>query len=140
MTRYYFDLRDHLGTTMDEEGMELNDLQRAQEEAARSLVDIARDAVAKHDGGATQGMAVECGTRTVPFCTSASGSKSIGCGSIEATALCGAEPMFTLVLIDACQGSAGGRSYVQDLGSSVSTTLSRAPGSGRAIENSQDKF
>jgi hypothetical protein len=93
MTRYYFDLRDHLGTTMDEEGMELNDLQRAQEEAARSLVDIARDAVAKHDGGATQGMAVECGTRTVPFCTSASGSKSIGCGSIEATALCGAEPM-----------------------------------------------
>lgn len=44
---------------MDEEGMELNDLQRAQEEAARSLVDIARDAVAKHDRGATQGMAVE---------------------------------------------------------------------------------
>jgi hypothetical protein len=59
MTRYYFDLRDHLGTVADEEGMELSSFQRVQEEAARSLADIARDAASKHDGGATQIMAIE---------------------------------------------------------------------------------
>jgi hypothetical protein len=59
MTRYYFDLRDHLGTTIDEEGMVLSDLQRVQKEAARSLADIARDTAAKHDGGVTQVIAID---------------------------------------------------------------------------------
>ena len=41
--RYYFDIRDGDGLSVDEEGMTLPDLVAAQEEAARSLVDIIRN-------------------------------------------------------------------------------------------------
>ena len=59
MTRYYFDLRDADGITIDDEGVELTTLMRAQEEAARSLADMVRDAVPTCDGKAPQEMAVE---------------------------------------------------------------------------------
>jgi hypothetical protein len=45
MPRYYFDLRDGDELAVDEEGVELRDIDLVQEEAARSLSDIARDAV-----------------------------------------------------------------------------------------------
>jgi hypothetical protein len=50
MGRYYFDLRDDNGITVDDEGMELPGLERAREEAARSLADMARDAIVSEDG------------------------------------------------------------------------------------------
>jgi hypothetical protein len=45
MPRYYFDIRDEGDLTIDEEGMEFSDTQAVQEEAARSLADMARDEV-----------------------------------------------------------------------------------------------
>ena len=45
MPRYYFDLRDGDDLAVDEEGVELRDMELVQEEAARSLADMARDAV-----------------------------------------------------------------------------------------------
>jgi hypothetical protein len=45
MRRYYFDLRDGGVLVEDEEGIELPDIESVQEEAARSLVDIAKDMV-----------------------------------------------------------------------------------------------
>lgn len=45
MTRYYFDLRDEDGWSFDEEGIELPSILDAQWEAAKSLADVARDAV-----------------------------------------------------------------------------------------------
>lgn len=45
MPRYYFDLRDHTGTELDEEGLELANPRAVRAEAAKSLADMARDAV-----------------------------------------------------------------------------------------------
>ncbi|RXG97795.1 MULTISPECIES: DUF6894 family protein [Bradyrhizobium] len=45
MPRYYFDLRDEKGLALDEEGLELANTRAVQAEAARSLADMARDAV-----------------------------------------------------------------------------------------------
>jgi hypothetical protein len=45
MSRYYFDLRDETGVALDEEGLELGSLRAVQAEAAKSLADMARDAV-----------------------------------------------------------------------------------------------
>jgi hypothetical protein len=45
MPRYYFDLRDGDEFAVDDEGVELRDIDLVQEEAARSLADMARDAV-----------------------------------------------------------------------------------------------
>ena len=45
MKRYFFDLRDGDVISPDEEGMELPDIEAVQEEAARSLADVAKDAV-----------------------------------------------------------------------------------------------
>ena len=45
MPHYFFDLRDGDDLAVDEEGMELRDIQAAQEEAARALADMARDEV-----------------------------------------------------------------------------------------------
>ena len=45
MRRYYFDLRDDDALVEDEEGIELPDIESVQEEAARSLVDMAKDMV-----------------------------------------------------------------------------------------------
>ncbi|GIQ75526.1 hypothetical protein [Bradyrhizobium sp. RD5-C2] len=44
MAQYYFDLRDSRGTTIDEEGLALPDLQAVQNEAAQALGVMARDA------------------------------------------------------------------------------------------------
>jgi hypothetical protein len=43
MKRYYFDIRDGDKLVADEEGMELPDVEAAQEEAARTLADLVRD-------------------------------------------------------------------------------------------------
>ena len=45
MTRFYFDLLDAEGLVADDEGREMADLQAVQIEAARSLVDMARDSL-----------------------------------------------------------------------------------------------
>jgi hypothetical protein len=59
MRRYYFDLREGDDLAPDEEGLELPSIERVQEEAARSLADMARDAVRKNHDGAGQRMAIE---------------------------------------------------------------------------------
>ena len=45
MRRYYFDFRDGDILAEDEEGIELPDIESVQEEAARSLVDMAKSVV-----------------------------------------------------------------------------------------------
>lgn len=45
MARYYFDLRDETGIALDEEGLELASPRAVQAEAAKSVADMARDAV-----------------------------------------------------------------------------------------------
>src|SRR5262249_4727617 len=45
MARYYFDLLDDDGIFIDEEGLELSSLRAVRAEAAKSLADMARDAV-----------------------------------------------------------------------------------------------
>jgi hypothetical protein len=57
--RYYFDMTDKNGTARDDEGLELSNLKRVQEEAARSLADMARDAVLSPDGQDMHEMAIE---------------------------------------------------------------------------------
>jgi hypothetical protein len=57
MPRYYFDLREGDKLMADEEGLELRTVQRVQEEAARSLADMARDTVGR--GLAQHDMAIE---------------------------------------------------------------------------------
>jgi hypothetical protein len=61
MPRYYFDLRDGDDLAVDEEGVELQDIELVQEEAARSLADMARDAVRSptHDRKLKHRMAIE---------------------------------------------------------------------------------
>jgi hypothetical protein len=45
MTRYFFDIREGDQVAIDEEGKELPHVKAAQEEAARSLADLARDKI-----------------------------------------------------------------------------------------------
>ena len=45
MARYYFDLVDSDGLVVDDEGREIEGLQNVQIEAARSLIDMARDSL-----------------------------------------------------------------------------------------------
>lgn len=59
MTRYYFDIREGDNFAPDEEGLELSTLQAVQEEAARSLADMARDAVRGEPDGAAHDMSIE---------------------------------------------------------------------------------
>jgi hypothetical protein len=66
MKRYYFDLRDSEGLTVDEEGLELQDAQAAQDEAALSLADAARDSLGRSDGALHQ-MAIEVRTDAGPL-------------------------------------------------------------------------
>jgi hypothetical protein len=49
MPRYYFDMREGDEIVPDNEGMELDALETVQEEAARSLADMARDAIRKRN-------------------------------------------------------------------------------------------
>jgi uncharacterized protein DUF6894 len=66
MGRYYFDLRDSEGLTIDEEGLELRDVQAAQDEAALSLADAARDSLGRSDGALNQ-MTIEVRTDAGAF-------------------------------------------------------------------------
>lgn len=60
MTRYYFDLRDDKGIALDEEGLELSSARAVQAEAAKSVADLARDAVlSAAPTGDRQEMAIE---------------------------------------------------------------------------------
>ncbi|WP_247973425.1 DUF6894 family protein [Bradyrhizobium sp. 195] len=45
MSCYYFDLRDDDGFAPDDDGLELPNVQAVQEEAARTLTDVTRDAL-----------------------------------------------------------------------------------------------
>ena len=59
MPQYYFHLRDSNGVAVDDVGVELRDLEAAQQEAARALADMAREAVSDKTGEHAQHMAVE---------------------------------------------------------------------------------
>ncbi|MCA1361259.1 MULTISPECIES: hypothetical protein [Bradyrhizobium] len=60
MTRYYFDLRDDKGIALDEEGLELSSARAVQAEAAKSVADLARDAMlGAPPTGDRQEMAIE---------------------------------------------------------------------------------
>lgn len=60
MPRYYFDLRDESGLALDEEGLELTSPRAVQAEAAKSLADMARDAVLSvPPAGGRQTMAID---------------------------------------------------------------------------------
>jgi hypothetical protein len=66
MKRYYFDIRDGDQIIPDEEGLELSTLEKVQEEAARSLADMARDAVRGQLHGTAQRIAIEVRDDTGP--------------------------------------------------------------------------
>ena len=51
MARYYFDMREGDQIAPDEEGMELRTMEAVQEEAARTLADMARDAIRGRSDG-----------------------------------------------------------------------------------------
>jgi uncharacterized protein DUF6894 len=60
MPRYYFDLRDDTGVALDEEGLELASARAVQAEAAKSVADMARDAIlSAPPAGARQTMAID---------------------------------------------------------------------------------
>ena len=61
MPRYYFDFRDGDNLSFDEEGLELSSIASVQEEAAKALADMARDAVrsSKYNGSESRRMSVE---------------------------------------------------------------------------------
>jgi hypothetical protein len=65
MMRYYFDLRDGDELAPDEEGMELRSMELVQQEAAKTLADIVREAVLRVDGRARR-MAIEVRTDNGP--------------------------------------------------------------------------
>ncbi|MET0409622.1 MAG: hypothetical protein ABW006_14785 [Hyphomicrobium sp.] len=59
MPRYYFDIHDSGEITEDDEGLELRDLGIVQNEAARSLADMARDAVRSGGSNLVYSMAIK---------------------------------------------------------------------------------
>ena len=59
MPRYYFDMREGDDIVPDDEGLELDSVEAVQEEAARSLADMAREAIRKQYDGAGQQMAID---------------------------------------------------------------------------------
>jgi hypothetical protein len=67
MARYYFDLRNGDEIASDNEGLELPSIVRVQEEAARSLADLAKDVAtrATQDGKAHR-MGIEVRDETGP--------------------------------------------------------------------------
>ena len=66
MARYYFDLRDDDGLFIDEEGLEFSGLRAVQAEAAKSLADMARDAVHGSPGLSRRYMAIEVRDKVGP--------------------------------------------------------------------------
>jgi hypothetical protein len=75
MGGYYFDLRDSEGLIVDEEGLELQDVEAAQEEAVLSLSDATRDGLRRSDGALNQ-MTIEVRTDTARSRASVSRSMS----------------------------------------------------------------
>jgi len=59
MPRYYFDFMDSGGLLVDDDGRELGDLQAVQIEAARSLIDMARDSLLDAAAGLIDRIAVQ---------------------------------------------------------------------------------
>jgi hypothetical protein len=59
MRLYYFDLREGDDLAPHEEGLELPGIEGMQEEAARALADMARDAFRKNHDGPRHRMAIE---------------------------------------------------------------------------------
>nr|WP_247786983.1 hypothetical protein [Bradyrhizobium sp. 170] len=59
MPRYYFDMREGGEIAPDEEGMELHTIQAVQEETARALADMARDAIRRSPNGAEHQMSID---------------------------------------------------------------------------------
>jgi uncharacterized protein YfcZ (UPF0381/DUF406 family) len=59
MKRFYFDIREGEEIIPDEEGLELSTIEKVQEEAARSLADMARDAIRARGDGGSHEMAIE---------------------------------------------------------------------------------
>jgi hypothetical protein len=59
MPRFYFDLREGDEIAPDEEGMEFRTIEAVQEEAARALADMARDAIRARSNGSGHQMAIE---------------------------------------------------------------------------------
>jgi hypothetical protein len=51
MPRYFFDITEGEEATYDEDGLVLSSLVLAQDEAARSLADLARDVIRDHTEG-----------------------------------------------------------------------------------------
>ena len=66
MIRYYFDMREGDSIATDEDGLELASIEAVQEEAARSLADMARDAVRKRNDGAGHQMSIDVRDDTGP--------------------------------------------------------------------------
>lgn len=59
MPRYYFDFLDNGGLLVDDEGRELSDVQAVQKEAARSLIDMARDSLLDPAAGPADQMIIQ---------------------------------------------------------------------------------
>jgi hypothetical protein len=59
MRRYFFDMRDDDGLSLDEEGLECRDLRAVRAEAARALADMARDAVHMTTAPSVHSMSIE---------------------------------------------------------------------------------
>jgi hypothetical protein len=59
MMRYFFDMREGDEIAPDEEGMELRTMEAVQEEAARTLADMARDAIRGRTNGSGHQMSIE---------------------------------------------------------------------------------
>jgi hypothetical protein len=56
MPQYFFDTRDGPELLRDEEGLELDGIQQARDEAARGLLDLARDLI---PGSESRDLAIE---------------------------------------------------------------------------------
>ena len=59
MPRYYFDFADEKGLLVDDEGMDFQNLEAVQDEAARCLADMTWDAARNFKGRSVQQMAVK---------------------------------------------------------------------------------
>jgi hypothetical protein len=60
MPQYFFDTRDGPELLRDEEGLELDGIQQARDEAARGLLDLARDLIT---GSESRELAIEARDR-----------------------------------------------------------------------------
>jgi hypothetical protein len=68
MPRYYFDVRDGEIITADDEGFELANVEAAQNEAALSLAEMAKDRIrGRAENGEPNRMAVEVRSETGPI-------------------------------------------------------------------------